>query len=170
MNKLRVFLTLTGYQLTWLACAFGERNFNEPKAGIYVGIAFIIFYLYLSKNKIKFIKVALLISIPGYFFDSVMVYFEIYKFNSSLIIGTLPIWMLILWFSFSTLFDEVLVFFKYYKKIGLFLSTTLGPITYYLCEAIGIISINSIIVFFMFMAVFWFFLMLFYLEVILKKF
>ena len=50
-----------------------------------------------------------------------MVYFQIYEFNSSLIIGTLPLWMIILWLSFSTLFDEILViFFQNLKKQAYF--------------------------------------------------
>ena len=169
MNKLRVFFTLTGYQLTWLSCAFGESSFNNAKLGIYVGIVYLILYLYFSSNKRRFIKVSLLISIPGYLFDTLMVYFQIYFFNTSIIFGTLPIWMLILWLSFSTLFDEVLVFFKNYKTLGIILSSILGPITYYLGEPIGIVSIKNPIIFVTFMIFFWFFLMFYYLEIILKK-
>ena len=169
MNKTRLFFTLTGYQLTWLACVFGENVFNQPLISIYVGISYLLIYFYFSKNKIRFLKISILISIPGYFFDTLMVLFLIYEFNVSLIIGSLPVWMIFLWLSFSTLFDEILIFFKQYKLIGVILSAILGPITYYLGEPIGIISINNLLLFFIMMIIFWILLMFFYLEFIIKK-
>ena len=169
MQKLKIFLVLTGYQLTWLACVFGEIKFNQENLGVYVGLLYLLLYIFYHHNKVYFFKVVLLISIPGYLFDSLLVYLQIYKFNSSLIVGTLPLWMIILWLSFSTLFVEILAVFKSFKKAGLFLSTVLGPITYYLGEPIGIISINDKISFFSLMLFFWFILMLYYLQIILKK-
>ena len=169
MSKIKVFFTLTGYQLTWLACVFGEIKFNEANLGVYVGLVYLSLYVYYNQNKIKFFKVSLLISIPGYLYDSFLVYFQIYEFTSSLIVGTLPLWMIILWLSFSTLFDEILIIFKKFKKMGLFLSAVLGPITYYLGEPIGIILINDKILFFGLMVPFWLFLMLYYLQIVIKK-
>ena len=72
MQKLKVFLVLTGYQLTWLACVFGETKFSNPMLGIWVGIIFLLTYFYLNHNKQKFIKISLLISVPGYFFDTLL--------------------------------------------------------------------------------------------------
>tara|TARA_Y100001958_G_C20820310_1_gene275561 strand:- start:51 stop:563 length:513 start_codon:yes stop_codon:yes gene_type:complete len=169
MSKIKVFFTLTGYQLTWLACVFGEIKFNEANLGVYVGFVYLSLYFYYNQNKIKFFKVSLLISIPGYLYDSFLVYFQIYEFTSSLIVGTLPLWMIILWLSFSTLFDEILIIFKKFKKMGLFLSAVLGPTTYYLGEPIGIILINDKILFFSLMFSFWLFLMLYYLQIVIKK-
>ncbi len=169
MQKLKVFLVLTGYQITWLACVFGEKRFNEPLLGVYIGCIYLLLYCYFNKNIIRFLKISLLISVPGYFFDTLMTYFSIYEFNTSLIIGTLPAWMILLWVSFSTLFDEILIIFKKYKFLGLFLSGVLGPITYYLGEPIGIISINNLFLFFLIMIIFWVLLMLFYLNILLKK-
>ena len=169
MNKIRVFFILTGYQFTWLACVFGESKFLQPNLGIYMGIIYLSLYFYLNNNKKNFLKVAFLISIPGYFFDTFMVYFNIYEFNASLIIGTLPLWMIFLWLSFSTLFDGVLNFFKNYKILGLFLSSFLGPLTYYFGETIEVISIKNQMLFVILMVIFWFLLMFYYLEYILKK-
>ncbi len=170
MNKIKVFSTLTGYQLTWLACVFGDSKFNEPFLGIYFGSIFFLIYFYFNKKKINLLKICFLISIPGYFFDTLMVYFSIYEFNSSFIIGTIPIWMSVLWLSFSILFDEILNIFKKYKTTGMFLSGSLGPLTYYLGEPIGIISINNIVMFFILMILFWILLMVYYLYFILKNY
>ena len=168
MNKLKIFITLTGYQFTWLACVFGEKYFLN--LGIYVGLIYLALYLYFSKNKKRSLLICFLIAIPGYLFDSMMIYLSIYQFNSSEVIGMLPSWMIILWLSFSTLFDEILVVFKKYQFLGIIFSIFLGPFTYYLGEPIGIILINQFLFFFTFMILFWFLLMIYYQRIILKYF
>ena len=59
MSKIKVFFTLTGYQLTWLACVFGENKYSNPYLGIFVGIFFLALYFCKSKNannaKVKYI-------------------------------------------------------------------------------------------------------------------
>ena len=168
MQKLKVFLVLTGYQLTWLACIFGETKFSYPMLGFWVGILFLLSYLYFNHNKQRFIKISLLISVPGYFFDTLLVYFQIYEFNSIFIFGTLPLWMIVLWLSFSTLFDEILVFFKNYKVLGIILSGILGPLTYYLGEPIGVLNIYNYQTFIITMIIFWMMLMTYYLNYVIK--
>ena len=168
MQKLKVFLVLTGYQLTWLACVFGEKNFSFPMLGLWVGIIFFATYFYFNHNKQKFIQTSLLISVPGYMFDSLMVYFQIYEFENIIKFGVLPLWMIILWLSFSILFDEILVFLKNYKILGIFLSGTLGPLTYYLGEPIGVLSIYYLHTFIILMIVFWMILMFYYLNFVIK--
>ncbi len=166
----KTFFILTGYQITWLACVFGQTKLSQPLLGLYIGFIYIILFFYFNKHKIKSLKICLLISIPGYFFDTLMVYFEIYQFNTVHNFIYLPIWMPILWLSFSTLFDEILVFFKKYKLIGIFISGLAGPITYYLGVPIGILTISNTFIFFVFMIVFWVVLMTYYLELIISKY
>ena len=110
----------------------------------------------------------LYISIPGYLFDTIMVYYSIYEFNTSLIIGTLPPWMIILWLSFSTLFDEILTVFKKHVFKGILLSSVLAPLTYYFGDPIGIIVISNYLLFFLFLISFWALLMIYYLKIVLK--
>ena len=169
MQKLKVFLVLTGYQLTWLACVFGEKNFSFPMLGLWIGIIFFVIYFYFNHNKQKFIQISLLISVPGYMFDSLMVYFQIYEFESIIIFGTLPLWMIILWLSFSILFDEILIFFKNYKILGIILSGILGPLTYYLGEPIGVLNIYNLHAFIILMILFWMILMFYYLKFVIRN-
>tara|TARA_B100001287_G_C22356369_1_gene377621 strand:- start:57 stop:569 length:513 start_codon:yes stop_codon:yes gene_type:complete len=169
VSKTKLFLTLTGYQITWLACIFGEIKLNLSFLGIFVAIIYLSTYLYFIDNRKRFVKISLLISLPGYLFDTLIVHLSIYEFNTSLILGNIPVWMFFLWLSFSTLFDEILKIFKNYKIIGILLSGILGPMTYYIGKPIGIISIYNEPLFFIFMSSFWIFLMIYYLEFILKK-
>ena len=168
MQKLKVFLVLTGYQITWLACVFGETKLSYPMLGLWVGFIYVLTYFYFNLNKQKFIKRSLLISFPGYIFDSLMVYFQIYDFETTVKFGSLPIWMIVLWLSFSTLFDEILTFFKNYKILGIILSGILGPLTYYFGEPIGVINIYKIEIFIISMILFWMILMIYYLNYVLK--
>jgi len=170
MNKLKAFFILSGYQITWFACILGEKIYTSPLMGFFTGLAFVLIYFFYVIEKSRFIFIILAISIPGYLFDSLVVYFNIYDFNSNLKIGLLPIWMLILWLSFAILFDEVLFFLKNFKIPGIFLSALLGPLTYYLGEPLGIIKINNLTIFIIVMIIFWSLLMYFYLEIIIKKY
>ena len=168
MSKIKIFLMLSGYQLTWLMCVFGELLYNSYLPGLICGLLFLTICFINSDNKKKTIQTVLLISILGYLFDTILVFFEIYNFKTSLYIGVLPIWMIVLWPSFAILFDEILVFLSKYKIIAVILSSILGPLTYFAGSPLGLININNLVVFFILMIVFWAILMIFYLNYILK--
>ena len=168
MSKVKIFFMLSGYQLTWLMCVFGEIMYKSFSLGLTCGLIFLFLVFINTQNKRKFIFIVLSISVVGYLFDSILVNFKIYEFNSSLYFGWLPIWMLVLWPSFATLFDEVFVFLSKYKLIAISLSAVLGPLTYYLGSPLGLININQLFFFFILMIVFWIFLMFFYLNFLLK--
>jgi len=168
MQRLKVFLVLTGYQITWLACVFGETKFSYPMLGIWVGIIFLLTFFYFNQNKQKFMKISFLISVPGYIFDTLLVYFQIYDFETTIKLGTLPLWMIVLWLSFSTLFDKIFCFFKSYKILGIILSGILGPLTYYLGEPIGVIKIYNFPLFIISMILFWMMLMMYYINYVIK--
>ena len=168
MSKIKIFLMLSGYQLTWLMCVFGELLYNSYLPGLICGLLFLTICFINSDNKKKTIQTVLLISILGYLFDTILVFFEIYNFKTSLYIGVLPIWMIVLWPSFAILFDEILIFLSKYKIIAVILSSLLGPLTYFAGSPLGLININNLVVFFILMIVFWAILMIFYLNYILK--
>jgi hypothetical protein len=168
MSKIKIFLMLSGYQLTWLMCVFGELWYNSFIPGLICGILFLFICYVNSDNKNKTIQIVLSISILGYLFDTILVFFEIYNFQTSLYIGVLPIWMIVLWPSFAILFDEILMFLSKYKIIAVILSSVLGPLTYFAGSPLGLININNLFLFFALMIFFWAILMIFYLNYIIK--
>ncbi len=168
MSKIKIFLILSGYQLTWLMCVFGELLYNSFLPGLICGILFLLICFINSDNKNKTIQIVLLISIIGYLFDTILVFYEIYNFQTSLYIGVLPIWMIVLWPSFAMLFDEVLLFLSKYRIIAVILSSILGPLTYFAGSPLGLINIKDLFLFFILMIVFWAILMIFYLSYIIK--
>ena len=168
MSKIKIFLMLSGYQLTWLMCVFGELVYNSFLPGLICGILFLFICYVNSDNKNKTIQIVLSISILGYLFDTILVFFEIYNFQTSLYIGVLPIWMIVLWPSFAILFDEISMFLSKYKIIAVILSSVLGPLTYFAGSPLGLININNLFLFFALMIFFWAILMIFYLNYIIK--
>jgi len=168
MSKTKIFLTLSGYQLTWLMCVFGEVLYQSFLPGLIAGVIFLFLVFVNSKNKKRLFYIIFLISIIGYSFDTILVNLRVYEFNTSLKIGQLPIWMLILWPSFATLFDEILVFLSKYRLVALILSGSLGPLTYYAGDPLGLINIDNLFLFFVVMITFWILLMLFYLNFLLR--
>ena len=168
MSKIKIFLILSGYQLTWLMCVFGELWYSSFLPGLLCGLLFLTISFANSDNIKKTIQIVFLISLIGYLFDTSLVFFNIYNFQTSLYIGVLPIWMLVLWPSFAILFDEILIFLSEYKIIAVILSGILGPLTYFAGSPLGLININNLFVFFILMIVFWAILMIFYLNYIIK--
>ena len=168
MSKINIFLMLSGYQLTWLMCVFGELWYNSFIPGLVCGLLFLAICFVKSDNIKKTIQIVFLISFIGYLFDTSLVFFEIYNFQTSLYVGVLPIWMLVLWPSFAILFDEILIFLSKYKIIAVILSSILGPLTYFAGSPLGLININNLFLFFILMIVFWAILMIFYLNYIIK--
>ena len=168
MSKIKIFLMLSGYQLTWLMCVFGELWYNSFIPGLVCGLLFLAICFVKSDNIKKTTQIVFLISFIGYLFDTSLVFFEIYNFQTSLYVGVLPIWMLVLWPSFAILFDEILIFLSKYKIIAGILSSILGPLTYFAGSPLGLININNLFLFFILMIVFWAILMIFYLNYIIK--
>ena len=162
MSKIKIFLMLSGYQLTWFMCVFGEFLYNSFFPGLICGFIFISICFFYSHNKKKITITVFLISIMGYLFDSSLVFFQIYNFETSLYFGVLPIWMIVLWPSFAILFDEVLTFLSKYKTIALLLSSILGPLTYFAGSPLGLIYINNLFLFFILMIIFWAAIMIFF--------
>ena len=168
MSKIKIFLMLSGYQLTWLMCVFGESLYNSFLPGLICGLLFLTICFLDSSNKKKTIQTVFIISIIGYLFDTILVFLEIYSFKTSLYFGLLPIWMTVLWPSFAILFDEILIFLSKYKIIAVLLSSILGPLTYFAGSPLGLIYINNLFLFFILMVFFWATLMIFYLNYIIK--
>ena len=168
MSKVKIFLMLSGYQLTWLMCVFGELLYNSSLPGLISGLAFLFICYFSTRNKRKFILIVFLISLIGYLFDSTLILFQIYNFETSLYFGFLPIWMIVLWPSFATLFDEVFTFLSKYKLFAVLLSSILGPLTYFAGSPLGLININNLFLFFILMIIFWATLMMFYLNFLVK--
>ena len=76
MSKIKIFLMLSGYQLTWLMCVFGELWYNSFIPGLVCGLLFLAICFVKSDNIKKTTQIVFLISFIGYLFDTSLVFFE----------------------------------------------------------------------------------------------
>ena len=80
---------------------------------------------------------------------------ELFTIKSNLKVGYLPIWFLILWPSFSTLFVNILSFLKNRPILAFLMGSILAPPTYYLGIPLGIAETSNILLAMTVMVVFW---------------
>ena len=52
MSNIKIFLMLSGYQLTWLMCVFGELLYNSFLPGLICGLLFLTICFIKSDNKL----------------------------------------------------------------------------------------------------------------------
>lgn len=149
-----IFLTLLGYQTTWLFCVFGEY-YASPLLGIIIGILYLSIFFYFTNSKIRSLKICLFFSLIGYLFDSMLGYFEFFNIKSNVMVGYLPIWFLVLWPCFTTLFVNVLSFLKNRPFLAFLIGSFLAPPTYYLGIPLGIAESENLILSMAIMFIFW---------------
>ena len=156
-----IFLVLSGYQITWFFCIFGEY-YNLPIIGLFIGIVYLTIFFYFIKERIKAFKICLTFSLIGYVFDTILSFSELFVINSNVVFGYLPIWFLALWPSFTTLFASVLFFLKNRPFLAFLMGATLAPSTYYLGIPLGIAKSENLLIAIIIMIIFWGLLLIYY--------
>jgi hypothetical protein len=165
--NLKNILTITFFKLTWVSCVFGEIYINSW-FGLIIGIFYLIFFLVFQNERLNSLKIILVFSFFGYLFDSILSISNLYKIQSEHEFLFLPIWFLILWPCFSSLFVNVLIFLKGRVLLSIFLGAIAGPLSYYAGVALELVVISHFVVFF-YISFFWSLLFLFYSSYNLKK-
>ena len=156
-----IFLTLLGFQLTWIFCVFGEY-YSMPLSGLFMGILYLAIFFYSINYRLRALKICLIFSSIGYLFDSILGFSELFTIESKITVGYLPIWFLILWPSFSTLFVTILSFLKDRPILAFLLGSLFAPPTYYFGIPLGIAKSSNLIFAMIVMAIFWGLLLMLY--------
>ena len=154
INAKYIFLTLLGYQLTWIFCIFGEY-YNMPLAGLIMGVLYLTIFFYSINYKLRAFKICFVFSLIGYLFDSILGFNELFTIQSNIMVGYLPIWFLILWPSFSTLFVNILSFLKNRPILAFFMGSLFAPATYYTGIPLGIAKSSNLSLALTLMIIFW---------------
>ena len=153
-NTKSIFLTLSGYQLTWLFCVFGEY-YNISIAGVIIGALYLLIFFYFINYKLRAFKICLTFSLIGYLFDSILGFSGLFTFQSNIIAGYLPLWFIVLWPSFTTLFVNTLIFLKNLPILAFAMGSILAPSTYYLGIPLGIAKSSNLPFAILIMIIFW---------------
>jgi len=154
INAKNIFLTLLGYQLTWIFCIFGEY-YNIPLAGLIMGSLYLFLFFYSINYRLRALKICFVFSLIGYLFDSILGFSELYIIKSKIIVGYLPVWFLILWPSFSTLFVNIFSFLKNRPILAFIMGSSFAPTTYYLGIPLGIAKSSNLSLAISIMVIFW---------------
>ena len=153
MNNLNKLLTFIGFKITWISCIFGEIYISSW-FGFFVGIVFLLSFFLYTEKKLQSFKIILIFSFLGYSFDSLLSLSELYNFNSKNNFLFLPIWLMVLWPSFCTLFIECFSFLKKKYFFSILLGGIFGPISYYAGLSLNLVNVSNYSVFII-MAFFW---------------
>ena len=149
-----IFFTLCGFELTWFACVIGEyKGFSN--LGIVIGLIYMALFFYFLKNKYENFKICLKFSLIGIIFDSIMSYSGLMIISTNNMLGFIPIWLVVLWFSFSTLFIDILIFLKKRPFIAFLVGFILVPPTYYLGIVLDIATSSNLFLAMTIMAISW---------------
>ena len=167
MLKFNKIFTLIGFKITWMSCVMGEVYINSW-FGFIVGIIFLSFYFLFENKKIEALKLILILSFIGYFFDSVLSNLNIYYIDAHTNFLFLPIWFLVLWPSFSCLLIKCFAFLKNKYLLSFVIGGFFGPLTYYIGITSGLANYSGKISF-MLMSLFWACFMLMYSKIINNK-
>ena len=159
MIKKNLFI-ISGFKIVWLSCVFGEVYLSSL-FGFFIGAFFLLIYFFSKKNKIHTFKVISFFSLIGYFFDSLLSFFELYNIEAEYNFIFLPLWFLILWPSFCCLLVDVLIFLKNKTLLSISLGGIFGPLSYYAGISAGIASFSNIMVFLL-ISIFWALIMFVY--------
>ena len=155
MNKAISLFTIIGFKITWLSCIFGELYLNSSLIGFFIGLIYLTFFFYFNVKKYRAFIICFLFSLLGYFFDSMLIYFKLYEINADKYFLFLPIWFIVLWPSFSTLFVNVLSFLENKTLLSFSLGAIVGPLTYYSGTTVGLANTNNHYICFISIAIFW---------------
>ena len=98
--------TILGFKVVWLSCVFGELYISSL-FGFISGIIFLLIFLFFKIEKITAIKIILFFSLIGYFFDSLLSFFGLYRINAQINFLFLPLWFLVLWPCFCCLLIDI---------------------------------------------------------------
>ena len=168
MSKKYILFTIIGFKLTWLSCVFGELYFNSW-FGFFIGITYLIIFLLTINNRWRALKICLTISLVGYFFDSLLSKYNLYVLEADINFLYLPVWFLVLWPAFSTLFVYVFLFLEKNIFISILLSSMIGPLSYYTGISVGLANVANFYYCFSLMIFFWAILIFLYCKYIKKE-
>lgn len=143
---LAFLINFLGFQIVWLACAWGIPN-QHPELVILSSLIFLGHHFATCSEKLLEAKIILRVLILGFIFDSILGIFHLVTYHSSYqspFDFIQPWWMTLLWI---TLGASVRISFKWLHQrlmLAALLGLTLGPVSYFSGEKFGALSIEQV--------------------------
>ena len=97
-----ILINILSIYTYWVACYWGAAN-NSFYLGPAIAILYFIFHFLVISEKRKEFKFLAYCLVVGFFFESILYYSGLIKYNGLLIqkYSIVPFWVLILWMGFS---------------------------------------------------------------------
>ena len=135
-----ILFNFIGFQIVWAICAFGAIN-NTPLLGALSGVIYILLHFIFTQTKLLDAITMLSVAAIGIILDSINSYFGLISFNSA--DHMLPIWLIMLWFSFSLILPHSLNWLSNYPLLAIILGGIGGSGSYFIGHQLGAISLSS---------------------------
>lgn len=141
MAKYKIFISLLGFYIGWLACVMGAAGGNPFMGPVVVALIVILSWRMqiLSRPDISLA----LISIPlGILLDSALSSFGVFSYQSPLPVSWLsPPWMVALWVNFAIILRGPLGWMEGKYVLGAVFGALGGPLSYYAGFRLGAITV-----------------------------
>ncbi len=132
-----------GLQVTWAACAYGATH-SLPLLGLYVGLAYVFPHFYLSKQRVRDLKIMLIIAVIGITLDIILTKLNILSFpNISNTFLPIPAWLMALWLVFSLMVPYSLYWLGNNLKIAAIAGAMGGSFSYFLGHHLGALELSE---------------------------
>ena len=130
-----------GLQFTWAACAYGAIN-EWPLLGVWVGLVYIGLHFVVVAERLRDIKVVLVLGMVGIFLDVLNTSLGILSFPTDhTITFFLPYWLMMLWIVFSLMVPHSLYWLEKNVVIAAIAGAIGGSLSYLLGHKLGAITL-----------------------------
>ena len=143
-NRLKFLIfNILGLQVTWAACAYGATH-DWPMLGIYIGLIYIFLHFMFVEERLRDLKVILIIGLLGILIDYTNASFDVIYF-SSLNVTTLvlPYWLIALWLVFSLMVPHSLYWLRKNMIAACIAGAIGGSFSYWMGHKLGALTFSQ---------------------------
>lgn len=143
-NNLKFLLfNFIGLQVTWAACAYGATH-SFPSLGLLVGLLYVIAHFVFSKQRLRDLKIMLIIATLGIIIDMALTKAGILSFpNMENNFLPIPTWLMALWFVFSLMMPYSLYWLGKNLSIAAIAGAIGGSFSYFLGHQLGALQLSE---------------------------
>ncbi|MEJ2115570.1 MAG: DUF2878 domain-containing protein [Gammaproteobacteria bacterium] len=138
-----LIFNILGLQITWAACAYGATH-AWPLLGVWIGLVYIGLHFLLVEERLRDLKVVLIIGMVGILLDVLNAWLGILSFSSDGSIAIfLPYWLMVLWFVFSLMVPHSLFWLEKNLVVASIAGGIGGGGSYLLGHILGAITLSQ---------------------------
>ena len=143
MNLKLIVLNVVLFQVGWFACVLSAAN-GTPLYGALAAALILFVHLLMSSKFILELALLLIAMIIGTVWDSILVHFSLIRYEyGTLIVGTAPYWIIMMWALFASTLNISLHWLKDNMLVAFILGAISGPLAYYGGSRLGALEFKD---------------------------